>query len=86
MNSPVATHGQDIKRFTAKGHDSSLQEAQINRQETTVVLMSGESVTGRIARRDRYTITIARGNGHPDMIIFKHAIESVSIDRNVKVA
>lgn len=65
------------KRFIAKGHDSQLQDAQYSGAKTTLNLMSGISVTGKLLRRDKYTITLLHEKG--EEIFYKHAIEGVLI-------
>lgn len=75
--------------FVAKGHDAQLMEAQQNRLPTQLTLMSGVSFGGIITRRDKFTVTLrhdevdgsAQRSGM-DEIFYKHAIESVLIDRS----
>lgn len=73
------------KKFVAKGHDSQLQEAQHNKFPVEVNMLDGGVVRGTVSRRDKYTITVNMTAGGPnqgkDLMIFKHAIESVLIDR-----
>lgn len=70
------------KRFVAKGHDSQLQEAQYDKSPVEIVTLAGETHSGKITRRDRYTITLALESGinsGRSLMLFKHAIESVMV-------
>ena len=73
------------KKFVAKGHDNQLQDAQHNKFPVEVTMIGdGGVVRGTVSRRDKYTITVnltAGTNVGKDLMIFKHAIESVMIDR-----
>lgn len=73
------------KKFVAKGHDSQLQDAQHNKFPVEVTMIGdGGVVKGTVSRRDKYTITVNLTSGTEagkDLMIFKHAIESVMIDR-----
>lgn len=66
------------KRFVAKGHDAQLQDAQHARRVITINTMSGESHSGIIARRDKFTVTLETTGGDHE-IFYKHAIESIGI-------
>ena len=77
---------QPHRKFVAKGHDSQLQDAQSNKHSVAMTLMSGMTVRGIIVRRDKYTITLRYSSGTcegMDEIYYKHAIESVLIERSV---
>jgi len=71
------------KRFVAKGHDSQLQDAQHSKVPVEIVTMGDQAaIRGTISRRDKYTITLRLSfgtNAGMDLIIYKHAIESVLI-------
>jgi len=72
----------DRKKFIAKGHDSQLQDAQINKTLTVITLLCGEVARGSILRRDKYTITLRHSDGvnaGRDEIFYKHAIQGVLI-------
>ena len=73
------------RKFVAKGHDSQLQEAQHNKHPVEVLTLNGEDlIHGTISRRDKYTITLKLSKGNDagkDLIIYKHAIESVLINK-----
>lgn len=76
---------QPHRKFVAKGHDSQLQDAQSNKLPVAMTLMSGMTVRGTIVRRDKYTITLRYSSGTcegMDEIYYKHAIESVLIERS----
>lgn len=78
--------GGEKKKFVAKGHDSQLQDAQHGRLPVTITTLSGTPFNGTIARRDKYTITLRHNSpgtvvDGQDEIFYKHAIESVLIDR-----
>jgi sRNA-binding regulator protein Hfq len=73
------------KQFVAKGHDSQLQSAQYDKSIVDVTALSGDVYSGTISRRDRYTVTLAMSGGLHDgkeIILFKHAIESVMINKS----
>lgn len=79
---------QPHRKFVAKGHDSQLQDAQSNKLPVAITLMGGMTVRGVIARRDKYTITLRYSSGTcegMDEIYYKHAIESVLIERVVSL-
>lgn len=70
------------KRFVAKGHDAQLQDAQNTHREIRIVTTGGETVYGKIIRRDKFTITLEITQGSEagaNEIFYKHAIESVRI-------
>lgn len=72
------------KKFVAKGHDSQLQDAQYGKHPIQITTQAGETIDGVISRRDKYTITVklsAGNNQGKDLIVYKHAIESVLIDK-----
>lgn len=61
------------KPVEARGHDAILRVLQSQRTSVTVMLMSGERLTGTVVGRDKYTITLlCEGKRH---IIYKHSIE-----------
>lgn len=55
-----------------KGHDAQLKTFQDEGTEVCARLLSGEEIFGRITARDKFTISL------DGMIIYKHAIETVS--------
>jgi sRNA-binding regulator protein Hfq len=72
------------EKFVAKGHDRQLQDAQFGNIPVVLTLMSGDTVEGRITRRDKFTITVLLANGMDagkESIFYKHAIEAVLIDK-----
>lgn len=79
---------QPRKKFVAKGHDSQLQDAQYSKAEVRITTMDGIVYRGTISRRDKYTITVniesigvdTSAAGF-DVIIYKHAIESILIKK-----
>lgn len=81
---PQRQPAQQPKKFEAKGHDVQLQDAQYGAKECTVRLIGiDQPVIGVICRRDRYTITLRSSSGD-DTIYFKHAIESIFIERSAR--
>jgi sRNA-binding regulator protein Hfq len=73
-------------KFVAKGHDRQLEEAQFGKFFTTILPMGNdEAYLGKIIRRDKYTVTIMSEQGVESMV-YKHAIESICIDRSKTVA
>jgi len=82
---PIRQNQGDQKpRFVAKGHDAQLQDAQMGRHDTEVISQSGIIYNGTIVRRDKYTITLLCPAG--ELILYKHAIESIQITKPVKAA
>lgn len=73
------------KKFIAKGHDSQLQEAQFAKLTVVVQPISDPDTfyQGQIIRRDKYTVTILNPLTGNESIIYKHAIESIQIKREV---
>lgn len=75
-------------KYIAKGHDAQLQQAMYSKSPVKLQLlgMGGPySVTGIIARRDKFTITLAHlygDNSGMEEIFYKHAIASVLIEKN----
>jgi RNA chaperone Hfq len=68
------------KPFVAKGHDAQLQDAQRGNFEVRVMLMSGgDLIVGTIVKRDKFTITLRQYDTTGDLIIYKHAIETIAI-------
>lgn len=65
--------------FVPKGHDAQLHEAQNNRLQVTLTLLNGESYDGTIAKRDKFTITLAHQEDGAREIFYKHAIQGVLI-------
>lgn len=67
------------RKFQAKGHDAQLQDAQMSGKEVIVTLLSGESLTGQIVKRDKWTITLREFEAIDTVIVYKHAIETLVI-------
>jgi sRNA-binding regulator protein Hfq len=68
--------------FVAKGHDAQLQDAQNSGREIRITTIAGEIAFGKIARRDKFTITLEITQGEDTGahdIFYKHAIESVRV-------
>ena len=64
------------KPFVAKGHDAILKSLQDGEQLITITTMGdGTEWTGKMAARDKYTITIQLDSGIRKTF-YKHAIES----------
>lgn len=81
---PEGTLGTPHRKFIAKGHDAQLQDAQVNSLPTSITTMGGDCFKGRVVKRDKYTITLRYDEGKfagQDEIFYKHAIESVRIER-----
>lgn len=66
--------------FQAKGHDKQLQDAQYSLSTLEIETIAGTFYSGKLVRRDRYTVTILSTTG-VERIIFKHAIESIVVVR-----
>lgn len=83
---PESSGTDGRKKFTAKGHDSQLQDAQYAKHPVTIITMGDITYQGTISRRDKYTITllidrVGSNTEHAgkDVIIYKHAIKSVMV-------
>lgn len=68
------------EKFQAKGHDKQLQDAQYGDATVEVETISGTFYSGKLVRRDRYTVTLKSATGR-ERIIFKHAIECITVLR-----
>jgi sRNA-binding regulator protein Hfq len=69
-------------KFEAKGHDKALLNAETKKLKTLITTVGGEIDSGIIVRRDRYTVTLATDNAPgKEIIYFKHALESISIEK-----
>jgi RNA chaperone Hfq len=66
----------------AKGHDAVLTAIMSQERTFTVILMSGDEVTGKIVGKDKYTITIRPDGKTRREVIFKHAIERCWADED----
>ena len=78
---------QPKKKFVAKGHDAQLQDAQFNNIQVQVALMNADHpIVGAVVKRDKFTITVQHilAGVRRETIIFKHAIESLTLLREVK--
>lgn len=69
------------KPFIAKGHDRQLGDAQDRRDEVIVLTVGGESHTGVIVKRDKFTISLDCGQGDKIKLLYKHAIESIDLPK-----
>ena len=82
FNKPKSHYNKGPRTTTPKGHDAVLKRIQESGEQVELILMSGDTVSGTIFARDKYTVTIAwttNGQNAEDMhsIIYKHAIESI---------
>lgn len=66
--------GSTAGKHTPKGHDRILDGLMKSGNEFVVVLAGGENVRGRLAARDKYTVTVERQD-KTRVTIFKHAID-----------
>lgn len=86
FHQPSQASEQPKKKFVAKGHDAQLQDAQYGKNTVIITTMSGEFVIGNVVRRDKFTVTIRITKGTDvgsELIVFKHAIESILIEKSV---
>lgn len=71
--------------FEPKGHDAALSHVQNHALPISIQTLHGDtSITGIVVRRDRFTVTLEReSKSNPGFvyheIIYKHAIESISL-------
>lgn len=68
-------------KFKAVGHDRQLQDLQYAATQVEIITNAGVVYTGRILKRDRYTITTEREDGK-QQIMFKSAIECIQFDKS----
>lgn len=61
--------------------DSFLNTARKDRHNITIYLVSGVKLTGRIRSFDKYSVVLETGN--QEQLIFKHAISTVVMARQV---
>src|SRR5262249_46909002 len=64
--------------------DVFLNNARRDKTVTTIYLMSGVKLTGRIKSFDKYSVILESNN--QDQLIFKHAISTVAAGRSFSVA
>lgn len=83
MNAAQTAPSAHKKPFIAKGHDRQLGDVQSNRLNVVVLTIGGETHVGKIVYRDKYTITVDTGADQLQLI-YKHAIESISLPRKVQ--
>ena len=63
--------------------DVFLNNARKDKTVTTIYLMSGVKLTGRIKSFDKYSVILESNN--QDQLIFKHAISTVAAGRSVSL-
>jgi len=63
--------------------DSFLNSARKERMAVTIYLLSGVKLSGRIRSFDKYSVVLETNN--QEQLIFKHAISTVAMGRNVPV-
>jgi len=64
--------------------DVFLNNARRDKTVTTIYLMSGVKLTGRIKSFDKYSVILESNN--QDQLIFKHAISTVTAGRSFSAA
>ena len=64
--------------------DVFLNNARRDKTVTTIYLMSGVKLTGRIKSFDKYSVILESNN--QDQLIFKHAISTVAAGRSLSAA
>ena len=88
---PFSQGGEAPRKFTPKGHDAQLHEAQNNQIPVRVRLVAGgKDIFGIVTKRDKFTITVRHNQESVDAgcdeILYKHAIESVMLLRDTQPA
>ncbi len=63
--------------------DVFLNNARRDKTITTIYLLSGVKLTGRIKSFDKYSVILE--SNHQDQLIFKHAISTVAAGRSYSV-
>ena len=63
--------------------DVFLNNARKDKTLTTIYLLSGVKLTGRIKSFDKYSVILESNN--QDQLIFKHAISTVTAGRSVSM-
>jgi|SRR5882672_7058888 len=71
----------EIKPAQQNIQDSFLNTARKERHNITIYLVSGVKLTGRIRSFDKYSVVLETGN--QEQLIFKHAISTVVMARQV---
>lgn len=61
----------------ASGHDRVIKACRGN-HNATIVTMNGDEIYGKLLGGDRFTITVESPDCSHGLMIFKHAIESMS--------
>lgn len=62
----------------AKGHDAVLKAAQDSGAICLVQPMNGESYSGKVLNRDRYTVTLLVNDRK--RVVYKHAVEFFELE------
>jgi sRNA-binding regulator protein Hfq len=68
-------------KFIAKGHDAILKSAQDAGDTIEIIAMSGDVIVGKLLNRDKFTVTILEEDSGKKKTVYKHGIESFSIDK-----
>ena len=69
----------DSKATPQNIQDAFLNSARRERALVTIYLLHGAKLTGRIKSFDKFSVLLDVGG--PDVLIFKHAISSISQER-----
>lgn len=70
-----------MEKHTAQNiQDAFLNSARKERSEVVFHLMQGSTLTGNIKSFDRFSVLL--DIGEQEVLIFKHAISTVSIEKN----
>ena len=80
------TSATSQNKYVAKGHDAQLQNAMYSKSIVRLqILGKDRTAIGLITKRDKFTITLSHTVGDlfgMDEIFYKHAIESVLIEKS----
>ena len=74
----------DSKPTPQNIQDAFLNTARRERSNVTIYLMHGAKLTGRIKSFDKFSVLLDVGG--TDVLIFKHAISTISQERKTETA
>jgi host factor-I protein len=83
MTGPVSETREKMEKSPQNIQDGFLNTIRKEKIVVTVYLLSGVKLTGRIRSFDKYSL-ILESNGQ-EQLVFKHAVATVVLPRNVNV-
>jgi host factor-I protein len=78
-NNSWAKEGSEVEASTQNVQDTFLNQVRRDHMTVTLYLMNGIKLIGRIKSFDKFSVLLDAGQ--QEMLIFKHAISTVSVPR-----